>query len=274
MTRVSPRPGDGQEIDPLPGREWNDHFAPLLPFFVNCTLTEGAAARVHEHILQCAGCRAEQQEWQVIAEATLMLPAPLAPRSVPNGVWAALGIEAPDRDTGRGEEGRPVLKEQVEAVLSTLSVRERAVLTLRFGLEDGQGRTLEEVAREFGVTRERIRQVEAKALRRLRQRARTVNGEDANAPRTVPGRPDDDQVGAAPRDEILGGLQRLSAREREVLCLAAKGRSDREVAAELGIAVRTVTTMMTRILDKLPSHGWNRTSAAAYARSRGLCTDD
>jgi DNA-binding CsgD family transcriptional regulator len=274
MTRVSPRPGDGQEIDPLPAREWNDHFAPLLPFFVNCTLTGGAAARVHEHILQCAGCRAEHQEWQVIAEAALMLPAPLAPRSVPHEVWAALGIEVPDRDTGRGEVGRQVLKDQMEDVLGTLSVREREVLTLRFGLDDGQERTMEEVAREFGVTRERIRQVEAKALRRLRHRARTENGEDSNAPRTVLGRPDDDQVGAAPRDEILGGLQRLSTREREVLCLAAKGRSDREIAAELGISARTATTLMTRILDKLPSHGWNRTSAAAYAKSRGLCTDD
>ena len=61
-----------------------------------------------------------------------------------------------------------MLKEQMERVLSQLSERERRVLELRFGLEDGRSRTLEEVGREFGVTRERIRQIEAKALRKLR----------------------------------------------------------------------------------------------------------
>jgi RNA polymerase primary sigma factor len=61
-----------------------------------------------------------------------------------------------------------MLKEQMESVLGQLSERERRVLELRFGLEDGRSRTLEEVGREFGVTRERIRQIEAKALRKLR----------------------------------------------------------------------------------------------------------
>ena len=61
-----------------------------------------------------------------------------------------------------------LLREQVGDVLGTLSERERKVLQLRFGLEDGRDRTLEEVGREFGVTRERIRQIEAKALRKLR----------------------------------------------------------------------------------------------------------
>ena len=66
-----------------------------------------------------------------------------------------------------------LLREQVEEVLDTLSERERRVLQLRFGLEDGRGRTLEEVGRDFGVTRERIRQIEAKALRRLRHPSRS-----------------------------------------------------------------------------------------------------
>lgn len=71
-----------------------------------------------------------------------------------------------------------LLREQVEDILATLTARERQVLKLRFGLEDGRARTLEEVGREFGVTRERIRQIEGQALRKLRQpsRARKLAG--------------------------------------------------------------------------------------------------
>ncbi len=66
-----------------------------------------------------------------------------------------------------------LLKEQIDGVLSTLSEREKRVLQLRFGLEDGRSRTLEEVGREFGVTRERIRQIEANALRKMRHPSRS-----------------------------------------------------------------------------------------------------
>jgi len=71
-----------------------------------------------------------------------------------------------------------LLKEQVEDVLASLTSRERRVLQLRFGLEDGRSRTLEEVGREFGVTRERIRQIEAKALRKLRHPSRSKKLKD------------------------------------------------------------------------------------------------
>ncbi len=66
-----------------------------------------------------------------------------------------------------------LLKEQLENVLETLTSREEKVLRLRFGLDDGRSRTLEEVGQEFGVTRERIRQIEAKALRKLRHPSRS-----------------------------------------------------------------------------------------------------
>jgi len=66
-----------------------------------------------------------------------------------------------------------LLKEQVEDVLESLTDRERKVLQLRFGLDDGRSRTLEEVGKEFHVTRERIRQIEAKALRKLRHPSRS-----------------------------------------------------------------------------------------------------
>ncbi len=71
-----------------------------------------------------------------------------------------------------------MLKEQLEDVLGTLTPRERKVLKLRFGLDDGRPRTLEEVGREFGVTRERIRQIEAKALRKLRHPSRSKRLKD------------------------------------------------------------------------------------------------
>ena len=71
-----------------------------------------------------------------------------------------------------------LLKEQLEEVMSTLTPREAKVLKLRFGLEDGRARTLEEVGREFMVTRERIRQIEAKALRKLRHPSRSKKLKD------------------------------------------------------------------------------------------------
>jgi len=66
-----------------------------------------------------------------------------------------------------------LLKEQLEEVLESLTPREEKVLRLRFGINDGRPRTLEEVGKEFGVTRERIRQIEAKALRKLRHPSRS-----------------------------------------------------------------------------------------------------
>ena len=70
------------------------------------------------------------------------------------------------------EAGRELLRRELANVLKSLTPREERVLTLRFGLEDGQARTLEELGKEFNVTRERIRQIEAKALRKLRHPSR------------------------------------------------------------------------------------------------------
>ena len=71
-----------------------------------------------------------------------------------------------------------MLKEQLVDVLGTLTEREQKVLKLRFGLEDGRARTLEEVGKKFDVTRERIRQIEAKALRKLRHPTRSKKLKD------------------------------------------------------------------------------------------------
>ncbi len=73
---------------------------------------------------------------------------------------------------------RQLLREQIDSILNSLSPREKRVLTMRFGLEDGRSRTLEEVGKEFNVTRERIRQIEAKALRKLRHPTRSKKLKD------------------------------------------------------------------------------------------------
>ena len=71
-----------------------------------------------------------------------------------------------------------LLKDEINLILSTLTDREEKVIRLRFGLEDGRSRTLEEVGKEFNVTRERIRQIEAKALRKLRHPSRSKRLKD------------------------------------------------------------------------------------------------
>jgi len=91
-----------------------------------------------------------------------------------------LGDFIPDEDASEPAEAASfaLLKEQLSDVLGTLTPREEKVLRLRFGIEDGRTRTLEEVGREFNVTRERIRQIEAKALRKLRHPSRSKKLKD------------------------------------------------------------------------------------------------
>ncbi|NLM84242.1 MAG: RNA polymerase sigma factor RpoD [Clostridiales bacterium] len=91
-----------------------------------------------------------------------------------------LGDFIPDEDASEPSEAASftLLKEQLSEVLSTLTPREEKVLRLRFGIEDGRTRTLEEVGKEFNVTRERIRQIEAKALRKLRHPSRSKKLKD------------------------------------------------------------------------------------------------
>ena len=86
-----------------------------------------------------------------------------------------LGDFIPDNDAPAPADAasHTMLREQLSDVLSTLTPREAKVLKLRFGLEDGRSRILEEVGKEFNVTRERIRQIEAKALRKLRHPSRS-----------------------------------------------------------------------------------------------------
>ena len=89
-------------------------------------------------------------------------------------------FRSPDNDAPAPAEAASnlLLKEQLLEVLSTLTPREKKVLQMRFGIDDGRPRTLEEVGKEFDVTRERIRQIEAKALRKLRHPSRSKKLKD------------------------------------------------------------------------------------------------
>jgi RNA polymerase primary sigma factor len=91
-----------------------------------------------------------------------------------------LGDFIPDDDAPAPSESASftLLREQLLEVMNTLTPREKTVLQLRFGLGDGKARTLEEVGKEFNVTRERIRQIEAKALRKLRHPSRSKKLKD------------------------------------------------------------------------------------------------
>ncbi len=110
------------------------------------------------------------REIQKIAQEPVSLETPIGEEDDSH-----LGDFIPDDDAPAPAEAASftLLKEQIMDVLDTLTPREEKVLKLRFGLEDGRARTLEEVGKEFNVTRERIRQIEAKALRKLRHPSRS-----------------------------------------------------------------------------------------------------
>jgi DNA-binding CsgD family transcriptional regulator len=99
---------------------------------------------------------------------------------VGDGDDASLGDFVPDDETGEpaDQAAQEMLKQRIEAVLKTLTYREREIIKLRYGIGDGYTYTLEEVGRIFKVTRERVRQVEAKAIRKLQHpvRARKLQG--------------------------------------------------------------------------------------------------
>ena len=129
-----------------------------------------------EEIAEEMGVTVEKvREIQKIAQEPVSLETPIGEEEDSH-----LGDFIPDEEVPAPAEAAAfsMLKEQLEEVLDTLTDREQKVLKLRFGLNDGRSRTLEEVGKEFDVTRERIRQIEAKALRKLRHPSRSKKLKD------------------------------------------------------------------------------------------------
>ena len=129
-----------------------------------------------EEIAEDMGLPAEKvREILKIAQEPVSLETPIGEEEDSH-----LGDFIPDEDASEPAEAASftLLKEQLSDVLGTLTPREEKVLRLRFGIEDGRTRTLEEVGKEFNVTRERIRQIEAKALRKLRHPSRSKKLKD------------------------------------------------------------------------------------------------
>ena len=129
-----------------------------------------------EEIAEEMGISVEKvREIQKVAQEPVSLETPIGEEEDSH-----LGDFIPDEDVPQPVEAAAysMLKEQLVEVLDTLTEREQKVLKLRFGLEDGRARTLEEVGKEFDVTRERIRQIEAKALRKLRHPSRSKKLKD------------------------------------------------------------------------------------------------
>ncbi len=129
-----------------------------------------------EEIAQEMGISVDKvREIQKVAQEPVSLETPIGEEEDSH-----LGDFIPDEDVPQPVEAAAfsLLKEQLNEVLDTLTDREQKVLKLRFGLDDGRARTLEEVGKEFDVTRERIRQIEAKALRKLRHPSRSKKLKD------------------------------------------------------------------------------------------------
>ena len=122
--------------------------------------------------------RAEIKSARATAEAAReKRRATAAAKLEPKAEVAEAVVEAEDAKPEVNKEMAPI-EDQIDEIFSSLSPREQRVLQLRFGLEDGQSRTLEEVGKEVKVTRERIRQIEAKALRKLRHPSRSRHLKD------------------------------------------------------------------------------------------------
>ncbi|MBQ7161314.1 MAG: RNA polymerase sigma factor RpoD [Clostridia bacterium] len=134
-------------------------------------LQENGREATAEEIAEAMGTSADKvREILKIAQDPVSLETPIGEEEDSH-----LGDFIPDDDSPAPAEAASytLLREQLAEVLHTLSPREEQVLKLRFGLEDGRTRTLEEVGKEFNITRERIRQIEAKALRKLRHPSRS-----------------------------------------------------------------------------------------------------
>jgi DNA-directed RNA polymerase sigma subunit (sigma70/sigma32) len=164
----------------------------------------------------------------------------------------SIGDFPPDPDASSSQIGPnsitfDLLREDIIQVMAELSPRERDVLRIRFGLDDGHQRTLEEVAKLYGLTRERVRQIEGKALRKLRGPRRDRDAErqaDLASPKRIQ------------RKALSNILSKLSAEEAEILRFRwgfkdGTCHSADEIALTLGISPEQVKELETRVFSML-----------------------
>ncbi len=153
-----------------------------------------------------------------------------------------------------------LLQEQLEAVLHTLSGREKKVIQLRFGLIDDHPRTLEEARKELGITRERIRQIESKTLLKLRHPSRSLTHTKAGLLKLL----------RAASESEPSELTVLTAREKEIGMLLARGYSYTEIAAKLYISTKTVEQHVRNSIEKLLRYERRRGSSGEGSGRAGV----
>jgi len=151
-----------------------------------------------------------------------------------------------------------LLQRQLESVLHTLSEREKEVIQLRFGLIEGHPQTLEEVGRQFGVTRERIRQIESKTLSKLRHLRRSLTRARFVSLLRAASKADPSRTTF------------LTPRENEILRLVAKGYSYREIAEKLFISTKTVQNHIHNLVAKLRLNEERRGSKGEPSSGAGV----
>ncbi len=216
---------------------------------INCSKC-GKSIQATAIVCSCGAKLSTRQRMRVLPT---LPPLPSSPADLTNQAnEQSIGDFPPDPDPpsnliGPNSITFDLLREDIIQVMDDLSPRERDVLRIRFGLDDGHQRTLEEVAKLYGLTRERVRQIEGKALRKLRHPRKRREAErqaELASPKRIQ------------RKALSNILSKLSAEEAEILRFRwgfkdGRCHSADEIALTLGISPQEVSELETRVFSML-----------------------